>query len=159
MTKAKTRSNGRRCDGRIIGFDRRSIAWRKAVNDSRVMSPPFDIRIDPVNRMLVTTARGFWSVETVEAFLAAERAAIATLNVEPADLLILFDASRFDVQSQEVIDMLRRPEHPPYKARRAAFITPSGLRKMQIRRGTPDPHIAVFETVEEARRYLSTGMR
>lgn len=121
------------------------------------MTGTFTIEVDRPNTMLMITAHGFWSADTVRAFLAAERSEIASLGVHPRELLILFDASHFAVQSQEVIDMLRRPEHPLYNARRAAFVAPPGLATLQIKRGTPEGHIGVLETLPEARAYLMAG--
>ncbi|PZU56608.1 MAG: hypothetical protein DI547_16145 [Sphingobium sp.] len=120
------------------------------------MQGTFSIEIDRFNGILEHKGSGFWTLDTVDAFLAAEREAIASLDVEVQDLLILFDATDLAVQQREVIDRLRQPENPLYRARRAAFVTPRGLGMMQIRRGTPDAHIGVFETVSEARRYLTS---
>lgn len=118
------------------------------------MSDAFTIEVDRFNAMLVTTGRGFWTTETVSEFLAAEQREIAALGVPVEELLILFDASNFAVQSQEVIELLRQPHHPLYHARRGAFVTPPGLGKLQIKRGTGHANIAVFATQSEARHYL-----
>jgi len=109
------------------------------------MQGTFSIEIDRFNGILEHKGSGFWTLDTIDSLLA-----------EVQDLLILFDATDLAVQQREVIDRLRQPENPLYRARRAAFVTPRGLGMMQIRRGTPDAHIGVFETVSEARRYLTS---
>jgi len=114
----------------------------------------FRIDVDHFNAMLCNEGWGFWTIETVEDFLAAEKAAILDLGIPVSEILILFDASRFMVQDQSVIERLRRPENPLYNARRGAFVTPAGLGMLQIRRGNPQPNIGIFTTISEARHFL-----
>ncbi len=116
--------------------------------------PLFSIEVDRFHGMLCNRGWGFWTVGTAIQFLEAERVAIADLGMPVGRLTILFDASRFKVQSQEVINVLRNPANPLYNARRGAFITPQGLGKLQIKRGNPQDNIGVFDNESEARRFL-----
>ncbi|WP_326524532.1 hypothetical protein [Sphingomonas sp.] len=114
----------------------------------------FSIEVDRFTAMICNSGWGFWTPDTARDFLAAERDAIEDLGLALGELLILFDASRFSVQDQEVIRILRHPANPLYNARRGAFVTPPGLGKLQIRRGNPQGNIGVFETNTEARDFL-----
>ncbi len=114
----------------------------------------FEIEADRFNAMLITKGTGVWTVQTAREFLAAEGALIADLGVPVSDLLILFDASEFSVQDETVLHLLRNPANPLYHARRGAFVTPPGFGMGQIRKGTPQPHIGIFETLSEAWQYL-----
>ena len=114
----------------------------------------FRIELDRFNGMLCNEGWGFWTTDTVMAFLAAEQEAILDLGVPLNELLILFDASKFLVQDQKVISLLRNPANPLYNAKRGAFVTPSGLGMMQIKRGNPQPNIGIFNTTSEARQFL-----
>lgn len=114
----------------------------------------FNIEVDRFEAILEATGTGFWTTDTARDYLAAELAAIADLGVPVNEIRILFDASQFAVQNREVIDLLRSPVNPLWRAKRGAFVTPRGLGMMQIRRGTPYPHIGVFETQAEARHFL-----
>lgn len=121
------------------------------------MTAPFTIVYDRVYRILFNTGSGFWRPETAIAFLDAERAAIEVLDILIGELSILFDALDFAVQGPDVIEILSDPGLPIYRAKRAAFVAPPGLGKLQVKRGAGLRGIPIFEERRDAHRYLIAG--
>lgn len=120
----------------------------------------YTIEVDYSHAMLVAKGVGYWTLATARAYLEAERDALDKLNMPLSEVMILFDASAFTVQSQEVIRLLRHPANPLWNVKRGAFVSPPGLRFMQIKQGAETDRIKVFEYEAEARQYLlNDGMR
>lgn len=119
----------------------------------------FTVTSQTHRKLLRVKLSGFFTRAEVIAFAAAAQAAVAEMGCESGDWYHLCDASDLKLQSQEVVDAITGfINNPARRSRKLAIVTGKASIRMQIRRVLDRPDAAMFETIEEAERWLFDGM-
>ena len=118
--------------------------------------PKFEIILDPHQRLLTVTLRGFWDAQTYRDYDAEVTAQLRRLSQLKPAKACLVDAREFAVQSKEVADLMiegvakRLPLYPE----RTARIVSCAISRSQAARMANTTDQRVFESVEEALDWL-----
>lgn len=122
------------------------------------MDGEFRIEVDAPRDLVRIAMSGFFTRETVEAFLEERRRAHARLLCGPNQHLTLNDMRGMDVRSQEIVDSFRSVlADPAYRSRKLAFVVTSALSRMQLQRTLNGRNAECFESVAEAEAWLFAG--
>jgi hypothetical protein len=98
---------------------------------------------------------GFWSVETVEAFDRARRAAEIAAGLRSGDHLCLVDVRRHAVQSQAVAARAQAvSQENPIQPRKIALLVASAIARAQVSRIVVHPVTRVFDREGDAETWL-----
>lgn len=112
----------------------------------------FEIRYDPVARMLHLRLSGFWTPEVASRFAEELEREINDIG-DSADFTVLSDSRDFPAQSAAIAQELGMIAVTG-AARRSAFIVGGALSKIQASRVMPGDHIRIFLDEAEARKWL-----
>lgn len=101
---------------------------------------------------------GFFTLEDIDAFLAARRRAHAELACGPNEHLTLNDLREMKIQSSESVaafrEMLAAPE---YRSRRLALVVASTLAQSQLMRALDGREARCFDDPAAAEAWLLEG--
>jgi hypothetical protein len=115
----------------------------------------YEIHPDLSRGLVTVVLRGFWTIETLDRFRAALKAAALPIAKKEGAYLCLADASDFAVQTQESLSRFSDlSADEGIKARKIAIVAPIGLSRMQLSRITPDDRRQIFANREEALNWL-----
>jgi hypothetical protein len=113
----------------------------------------FSVTPDPARRLVRATLTGFFTVDEVAAFAAAEQAAARALGPGPFDLLV--ETPDGTAQAQDVAGAFRTlAETATVRATRIAVACESSLLRLQLRRILTGDTVAVFENRHDAESWL-----
>ena len=116
----------------------------------------FNLTVDRDRGLLRLQLSGFWSATDFARFKKRIVGAVTDLGTGPGQHMILVDLREATLQTQELIsnaqDFIANAEN---KARRIALVAASALARMQTKRLVVRPGVVLFETIEEAERWLS----
>lgn len=119
------------------------------------MDGHYTIRTEPDRDLMRVTMHGFFSLSDVDRYHAAIAAASETLNVPPAQQLMLNDISDMKIQSQEIVAAFQRVmADPRYAGRRVGFVATSSLARAQLSRILGGRAARIFATEAEAEAWL-----
>ena len=117
----------------------------------------YTIKFDASTRTLHLELEGFWSVGTLTAFAAELLVKTTALNLRYGKFAILSDSTRFPVQSSAVsagFERIRERGAQLHKGH-TAVVVGSVLNKMQAERSLRGPHVRVFLSANDAKRWLA----
>ena len=114
----------------------------------------FEIKTNPVRKLVVIKLRGMLTKADVAELYRQERDAIAAMSCALGEHLALVDLTDCPLQLQEVVNAFEREIGSSAKARRLAMVTGKALAKMQARRIMKRDGAAIFETIEQAEAWL-----
>ncbi|WP_188055892.1 hypothetical protein [Sphingosinithalassobacter sp. CS137] len=116
----------------------------------------YDIRFDEQRGLLNLTLRGFWSLETLDAFRTELVEVAARVREQRPSFPVLSDSIAFAVQSVEVADRLGELmlAGAQVNSGRVAIVVGSILNKKQAERALQAPNLRVFVDKEEALEWL-----
>jgi hypothetical protein len=116
----------------------------------------FAISLDRASNIITVTGRGFWTVEIVEAHTREFEQVLLQAHRDGRSTRTLVDLREAFVQAPDVAallhDQLTRMSH---RIERAAFVVPSNLVKMQMKRGFNLDTDGVFTSIDEAVCWLA----
>jgi|AraplaMF_Col_mMF_1032025.scaffolds.fasta_scaffold00002_167 hypothetical protein len=118
----------------------------------------FDPQFDPVRRRLHIRYTGFWTIVDALAVAESFRKVLNETGAARRDFTLLDDLRDWPVQSQEVLEVTKTFPDLVRNApiTRNAMIIPQALLRLQVGRTLYDlPNCSVFETLEEADRWLA----
>lgn len=122
------------------------------------MDGRFDIHVDPVTSLVRIDLAGFFTVETLERFVATRAMAYQQLRCRPNQHLSLTDIRGMKIQSQEIVAAFGAIlADPAYRSRRLAFVVASSLARMQLQRAIGTRDARCFTDPEEAERWVLSG--
>ena len=114
-----------------------------------------NITVDRSSGIVRMQLSGFWSHDNFEGFKREVIKAVANLGIAPGEHMILIDLREATLQTQALIsDAQAFMAGAENKARRVAFVVASALSRMQTKRLAIRPGIALFETIENAEKWL-----
>jgi len=117
---------------------------------------PFEISVEIPRKLLRMTMRGFWDVQTFDAFATQFEKALQTLHRAGGCEGAIVDGREFAVQSRDILGRFGEimQKNGPYLAKRTASIIPSELNRMQAARVTESLTRRDFTTMEDAEAWL-----
>ena len=115
----------------------------------------YAIKTDLRRRVLHITMSGFFSPELSDAFIVDLRKAITDLSVDNG-YFVLVDLLACALQSQAMVEIFQqfitaRPHH----AKRIALLAGRSVSRMQARRLLVDDRVRMFDSDEEAARWVA----
>jgi len=115
----------------------------------------YKIRFDEASGILICSNSGFWTTETAACFFDDLNTAILEALKRSGQARLLIDNSDFPVQSQEVIELMaERTERMEALRARTAIVMTRALAKIQAKRITNNPNVAIFEEPGAAKAWL-----
>jgi len=122
------------------------------------MSAEYRIEVDPSRDLVRIRMAGFFTVEDIQGFLEARRAAHAELTCARNQHLTLNDLRDMKIQSQEMVDAFRSMlADPTYRSRRLAFIVGPTLARTQLMRAVAGRDVRCFEDSWTGEAWLLAG--
>lgn len=119
------------------------------------MGAQYSIEADRPRDLIRIRMSGFFSLDDVEGFRAARRAAHDALDCAPNEHLTLNDLRDMKIQSQEIVVAFREMlADPAFRSRRLAFVVNSTLARGQLQRALADRDARCFEDPYEAEAWL-----
>jgi hypothetical protein len=119
------------------------------------MSAEFSFRVDPSRDLVRIRMGGFFTIEDIEAFLAARHEAHKLLTCPRNAHVTLNDIRDMKIQSQEIVDAFRAMlAAPDYRSRRLAFIVSPTLARTQVMRALDRREAQCFEDMWRAEAWL-----
>lgn len=119
------------------------------------MSAFYSISVDPVRSLVKIKMAGFFTLDDIEAFLAARTDAHAALRCPANAHLTLNDLRGMKIQSGDVVEafgaMLAVPIH---RSRRLAFVVDTTLALNQLMRASAGRDVQCFEDPAQAEAWL-----
>ena len=121
------------------------------------MKPTFCIKSDRATNLVEMTLTGFFDTETVGRLRAERDLALSKLTCPPGTHFTLCDASGCLTQRQDVVGLfMELASNAPRVSRRLAFVVPSAMGKMQLRRAVPaNTEVRMFDHRAEAVHWLA----
>ncbi|WP_315762184.1 hypothetical protein [Sphingomonas sp. Y38-1Y] len=116
----------------------------------------YEIKVDAARGVVELTLGGMLSVEEVDEYIAALRAAFVANRLSSYAMLI--DVSDCPIQSQSTIAEMQRSMGPMPKARAIALVTGSSLARMQIRRLFTQDYARIVGSREEGLAWVVSGI-
>ncbi len=115
------------------------------------------IEKNPTHGEIRVIARGFWTIDTLDAFVSDMRAAIATCRSRSRPLAVLIDATAMRAQSTAFGDraFLTWQSLIDQPSDRAAIVVTSTLATLQFRRLYENELCRVFDSVGAADAWLA----
>ena len=96
------------------------------------------VSVNRGQRLISVTMSGFVSPTAITAAAADLHDAIHRLGGDPGDHRTLYDLSAVEIAEADVVSQFRayfaEPEYAPIQARKVAFVTPSALFTLQLKR-------------------------
>jgi hypothetical protein len=120
-------------------------------------SSPFQVAVDARGGMLRATLRGFWDLQTTQAYAERLKAAAAELHQAATRPRWLIDLSALEVQAPQVAEHMTGllqdliASHKPM----VAVVLSRALVGLQARRVADRGDHRFFPTIEEAQRWLA----
>jgi hypothetical protein len=119
------------------------------------MSAEFSFQVDPSCDLVRIRMGGFFTIEDIEAFLAARHEAHKQLTCPRNAHVSLNDIRDMKIQSQEIVDAFRAMlAAPDYRSRRLAFIVSPTLARTQVMRALDRREARCFEDPWRAEAWL-----
>jgi hypothetical protein len=118
------------------------------------------IETDTSRALVRATLEGFLEVEEVAAFFRQEQELVRSLGYRSGDYVLLFDARKAVIQSQDVVGaFMTQMLAVPLKARRVAVVGGASLARMQAQRvAQVRQDAATFSSIEDAEAWLFAPM-
>lgn len=121
------------------------------------MNAHYSIQVDPARDLVKITLKGFFSPETLAAFMEDRRIAHQQLRCGPNRHLSLADTREISIQSQEMVGQFQAMlAAPAYRSRKLAFVVASSLARMQLMRAIGSRSAECFTDIAEAENWLLT---
>ncbi|HEY0314867.1 MAG TPA: hypothetical protein VGC28_01220 [Sphingomonas sp.] len=115
----------------------------------------FELQTDFAKAIVRMKLTGFWTIDTVKAFMVAEQDAASKVVQACGRHSVLADLMDFKIQAQESVALLQGLiGDSRYKAVRLAIVAGEGLARIQIKRIMIRPGMRVFDSVEAAEHWL-----
>ena len=119
------------------------------------MEQKFSFEIDPLWGLIRIRMIGFYTLEDIEAFREARRAAHEALGWPRNQHMTLNDLREMKVQPQDTVAAFREMlADPAYHSRKLAFVVSPTLARGQLTRALLGRSAQLFEDVESAEAYL-----
>ncbi len=122
------------------------------------MSASYSIDADPARNLIRIRMSGFFTLEDIDGFLEARRAAHAQLTCPRNAHVTINDIRDMKIQSQDIVDAFREVlAAPDYRSRRLAFIVSPTLARTQLMRAIAGRNARCFEDGWKAEAWLLAG--
>jgi hypothetical protein len=122
------------------------------------MSATFAFDVDASRDLVRIKMSGFFTLEDIDAFLAARRKAHAMLTCGPNEHLTLNDLRGMKIQSREAVDSFQQMlADPAFRSRRLAFVVALTLAQSQLYRALDGRDACCFEDPSAAEAWLLSG--
>lgn len=119
------------------------------------MSADFSFQVDPSRNLVRIRMGGFFTLDDIEAFLAARHEAHQQLTCARNAHVTLNDIRDMKIQSQEIVDAFRAMlASPDYRSRRLAFVVSPTLARTQVMRALDRREAQCFEDMWRAEAWL-----
>ena len=119
------------------------------------MDANFSIHADPSRDLIRIRMSGFFTIDSIQAFLDARRDAHARLRCGPNEHLTINDLREMKIQSQDVVGKFYSVlADPAYRSRRLAFVVASSLARMQLVRALGSRSAECFTDPLAAEQWL-----
>lgn len=119
------------------------------------MDANFVITVDPARDLVRIKLKGFFTPDTLEAFVEARRVAFQQLRCGPNQHLSFTDTREIGIQSQEMVAKFHALlASPAYRSRKLAFVVASSLARMQLMRAIGSRSAQCFTDPAEAEAWL-----
>lgn len=122
----------------------------------------FKVTIDRASRLVNVAFEGFFGIDVAVPAGIEVRKAIRDMGLGPGGHVTLFDVTKTQVVPPETFELVRGiytdPEQKDVIARKVAWVTPSALLQMQLRRLCAyHPAMQVFDDRETAMTWLKAA--
>ena len=119
------------------------------------MAGTCSFEVDRARGVVRTVLSGFFDLEDVARYARERNVAIRKLGCLPNRHLTLIDATTCQLSTPDVVAALQGViGEPGYRSLRCAMVVPGALAKMQARRAVQRSDVGMFDTLEEAERWL-----
>lgn len=116
----------------------------------------YNIEYDPGSKILKIHQSGFWTEETMNMFIEALRAQMASLARAKRSFVVLSDCRDYPVQSAEIVEIWSRILGPaPIVTVPYAVVAGSVMNKLQAERALTAPNVGVFIDIGAALEWLA----
>lgn len=125
--------------------------------DLPVSPAPFEIRIS--GQIVISTLRGMWDLETLQAFIVSVSASERRVKAAFGGFYSLCHLDEFPVQQQQIVaEFHRYMTVPAPGAIKTAIVVSSALKRRQVERAAPGELRRIFQFEAEALAWLqATG--
>ena len=117
----------------------------------------FDLALDEARGLVTANLYGFWDADDVDAFQRPLRELLTRRRSQGEQVLLLFDATSQQVQSNALLDRFREGAPSDRAEMKLALVVHSSLLRLQLKRwfGEARPVVKLFTSRTEAEAWLT----